>query len=205
MPGPLDRAQQLVLLGAIAHAQADEDVRLGRIGEAVVELGDVAAPEQAAELLEASGPLGDRGGEHRLARLAEVCPLGHEAQPVEVHVRAAEDGDEVAAPRRPPARRSAWRLRPRAPPTARRSRACPRRRPSSRRRARRCRRGSCRRRSLRARRNGSTPTCLTATPSANSPTCGSVTRRPARSERSIALASAGSTPTMRISGRRRLT
>ena len=75
-------------------------MRLARVAEAVVELGDVAAPEQAAELLEAAGPLGDRGREHRLARLAEVGALGDEAEPVEVHVRAAEHGDEVPALRR---------------------------------------------------------------------------------------------------------
>ena len=53
--------------------------------------------EQAAERLEASRPLGDRGRENRLAGLAEVGSLGDEAEPVEVHVRAAEHGDEVPA------------------------------------------------------------------------------------------------------------
>ena len=54
-------------------------------------------------------------------------------------------------------------------------------------------------------RNVSSPTCLTATPSANSPTWGSVTRRPAASERAIASESTGCTPTMRMSGRTRFT
>ncbi len=74
-------------------------MRLGRVAVAVVELGDVAAPEQAAERLEAAGPLRDRRREDRLARLAEIGALGDEAQPVEVHVRAAEHGDEIPAGR----------------------------------------------------------------------------------------------------------
>ena len=96
-PRALDRAQQRVLLGAVAHAQADEHVGLGRVGVAVVELRDVAAAEEAAERLEAAGPLRDRRREDRLPCLAEVGALGDEAQPVEVHVRAAEHGDEVPA------------------------------------------------------------------------------------------------------------
>ncbi len=71
-------------------------MRLARVAEAVVELGDVAPPEQAAELLEATGPLGDRGREDGLARLAEIGALRHEAEPVEVHVRPAEHRDEVS-------------------------------------------------------------------------------------------------------------
>ena len=51
-----------------------------------------------------------------------------------------------------------------------------------------------------ARRNVSRPTCLTATPSANRPTCGSVTRRPAASERVIASESTGCTPITLIAG-----
>ena len=46
--------------------------------------------------LEAPGSLGDRGGEHGLALLAELRPLGYEAEPVEVDVRAAEDREEIA-------------------------------------------------------------------------------------------------------------
>src|SRR5438477_462298 len=57
--------------------------------------------------------------------------------------------------------------------------------------------------SSRQMRNGSLPTCLTATPSAKSPTLSSFTRRPASSERAIAAESTGSTPMIRISGRKR--
>ena len=83
-------SEELVLLAPVMDLDADEDVRLGRVGVAVVELGDVAARRQAAEVLEAAGPLRDRGREDRLAGLAELGPLGDEAEPVEVHVRAAE-------------------------------------------------------------------------------------------------------------------
>ena len=41
---------------------ADEDMGLGRVGVAVVELGDVAAADQRAELLEGAGLLGDGDG-----------------------------------------------------------------------------------------------------------------------------------------------
>ena len=71
-------------------------MRLGRIAVAVVELRDVASAEQAAESLKAAGPLRDRCGEDSLAGFAEVGALGDEAEPVEVHVRTAENGDEVA-------------------------------------------------------------------------------------------------------------
>ena len=95
MPDASERPEQLVLLRPITHAQADEDVRLGRIAVAVVELGDVAPPEQAAELLEAARPLRDRGREDRLAGLAEIGPFRDEAEPVEVHVRPAQHGHEA--------------------------------------------------------------------------------------------------------------
>jgi hypothetical protein len=76
------------------HADADEDVGLGRVGVAVVELGDVAVAEQLAELLEGAGLLGDGDGQHGLALLAHLGPLGHEAQAVEVHVGAGGDGHQ---------------------------------------------------------------------------------------------------------------
>ena len=76
------------------HLDADEHVRLPRVGVAVVELGDVALAEQRAELAEAARALRDGHREHRLALLAELGALGDEAQPVEVHVRAAGDRDQ---------------------------------------------------------------------------------------------------------------
>ena len=77
-------------------ADADEDVRLLAAAQAVVELGDDARAQPRAELAERAGPLGDRDGEDRLARLAELGALGDEAQAVEVHVRAAEDRRHAA-------------------------------------------------------------------------------------------------------------
>ena len=59
--------------------------------------------------------------------------------------------------------------------------------------------------SSRAMRKVSSPTCLTATPSAKRPTCGSLTRRPAASERVMASESTGCTPMTLISGRTRFT
>ena len=68
-----------------------------RVADAVVELGHVARcarqlADQFAEAAEAAALLGDRDGEQRFALLADLGALGHEAQPVEVHVGAAQDG-----------------------------------------------------------------------------------------------------------------
>ena len=59
--------------------------------------------------------------------------------------------------------------------------------------------------SWRARRKVSAPTFFTAVPSEKRPTSASSTRRPARTERSIASESFICTPTMRIAGRTALT
>ena len=76
-------------------ADADEDVRLLAAVQAVVELGDDALAERDAEVAIGAGPLRDRHREQRLALLAELGALGDEAQPIEVHVGAAEDRDQV--------------------------------------------------------------------------------------------------------------
>ena len=70
-------------------------MRLRRAGHPVVELGHVAraafqGADAFAEPAEAAALLGHGDGEQRLALLAHLGPLGHEAQPVEVHVGAAE-------------------------------------------------------------------------------------------------------------------
>ena len=72
---------------------------LAGVGDAVVELGDVAAAQRGAELLEAARALRDGDGEHRLAMLAELGLLGDEAQPVEVGVGARGDRDQRLAAR----------------------------------------------------------------------------------------------------------
>jgi len=86
---------------------ADEDVGLVPAAEAVVEFGDDAASDRRAEFAEGAGALGNRDAEQRLVRLAELRPLGDEAQPIEVHVGAAQDGREPRA-------RRAGALEPRA-------------------------------------------------------------------------------------------
>ena len=204
IPARLTARRSLSFSARSRTLKADEHVRLGGVGVAVVELGDVAAPEQAAELLEAAGSLRDRRREDGLAGLAEIGPLRDEAEPVEVHVRATEHGDEV-----PAADALLLDVALRAGDAERRRRLDDR--------ARVLEDVLHRGAELvgvdedhvvdvaRASRKGSTPTCLTATPSAKRPTWGRVTRRPARSERSIAFASSGSTPTTLISGRRRFT
>src|SRR5205807_6866302 len=69
--GEIERAKAVALqradyargLVAALHADAGEDVRLLGVGDAVVELGDVARTDDGAELAEASGALGDGDGE----------------------------------------------------------------------------------------------------------------------------------------------
>src|SRR6266540_3635905 len=95
----LELGEQFRRLVAAGDLDADEKVRDLRIRVAVVELGHLALAEQRAELAEAAGPLGDRHREDRLALLADLGALGDEAQPVEVHVRAACDR-RVRAPAR---------------------------------------------------------------------------------------------------------
>ena len=82
---------------AARHLDPNEEVRLGGVGVAVVELGHVAVAEQRAELAKAAGTLGYRHGEDGFALLAQFRPLGDEAQAVEVHVGAAGDGHERAS------------------------------------------------------------------------------------------------------------
>ena len=90
------REQLLLLAPAAVQREADEDPRRRRIVVAVVELRDAATPEQPAEAQEAAGLLGNLHREQRLALGADVGPLGHVPQPVEVHVGAAVQRDQRA-------------------------------------------------------------------------------------------------------------
>ncbi|OQB99569.1 MAG: hypothetical protein BWX79_03099 [Alphaproteobacteria bacterium ADurb.Bin100] len=79
------------------RGQTHEHVGLGRIADPVVELGDVAGAagqgaDQFAEAPEAAALLGNRHGKQGLALFADLGALGDEAQTVEVHVGAAQDG-----------------------------------------------------------------------------------------------------------------
>ena len=85
---------------AVARAgdlQADEQVGLGGVGHAVVELGDAVALEHGAEAAKRTTLLGNRHRQHRFARLADFGAFGDEAQTVEVHVGSASDGDHGPA------------------------------------------------------------------------------------------------------------
>ena len=76
-------------------------MRLRAPAQPVVELGDDAPADRRAELAERARPLGNGDREQRLARLAELGAFGDEAQAVEVHVRAAQHGDEPLVLRTP--------------------------------------------------------------------------------------------------------
>ena len=96
---PRQLAQQMLGLLPIANFDADEQMRDLRIGIAIVEFGDIAVAEQRAKRAKAAQLLGNRDGEDRLALLAQLRALGDEAQPIEIHVGAARDGDVVAVAR----------------------------------------------------------------------------------------------------------
>ena len=83
------RGDRLAMMPRLGR-DADEDLRLVAAAETVVEFGDDAPAERGAELAERAGPLGNRHGQQRLASFAELGTLGDEAQPIEVHVRAAQ-------------------------------------------------------------------------------------------------------------------
>ena len=77
--------------------EAHEDMGVCSVADAVVELGHVArAARQVANHLakaaETPALLGDGDGQQRFALLAHLGALGHEAQAVEIHVGAAQDG-----------------------------------------------------------------------------------------------------------------
>ena len=76
------------------HLHTDKDVGLVRVPHAVVELGDHAPVDELAKLAEAAGPLGDSDREDRLAFFTDLGALGDVAQPVEIHIGAADDGGE---------------------------------------------------------------------------------------------------------------
>jgi hypothetical protein len=58
---PLEVAHDLRRLLAPAHLDAHDHVGLARVGDAVVELGDIARAKERAELAERAGPLRDGG------------------------------------------------------------------------------------------------------------------------------------------------
>src|SRR5262245_14420560 len=95
--GLLERANHgLLLLAPFGERHADEELRIRAVVVAIVELSDAAAAEYLAEAQEAALLLRDLHGEERLALAADVGALCDVSQAVEVHVRAAIDGDERA-------------------------------------------------------------------------------------------------------------
>ena len=94
MPGEVERH-----LGGLALAlcsEAYKHMRLGRIADAVVELGHIARAtgqiaNQCTKAFEATTFLGDGDGKQRLAFFTHFCPLGHKAQTVKIHICTAQN------------------------------------------------------------------------------------------------------------------
>ncbi len=204
-PRAAGRATSCAVSCAVLRPEPDEDVRLLRVGIAVVELGDVARAEQRAELAEAAGcsgivtasiasrcsPSSARSATKRRRSKFMLAPQATATSVRSLHAVPLAPGLDAGD------RQRAGRLEDRARVLEhvldrRADRVGVDQDHVVDELAARCR-------------NVSSPTCLTATPSANRPTWASFTRRPAASERAIASESTGSTPMMLISGRRRLT
>ena len=82
---------------ALLRGHADEDMGLFGVRDAVIELGHAARSEQLAKTLEATPCFGDGDRKQGFAVFADFGALGDEAQAVEIHVRAAGDGDQGLA------------------------------------------------------------------------------------------------------------
>ena len=141
------------------------------VGDAVVELGDVARAERARRTCrKLPRPLRDRHREQRLAVLADLGALGDEAQAVEVGVGAGGDRDQRLAARAVCARPRPWRRRPRARPAGSRTARVSSNTSLIAAQISSVSTSTISSTSSRHRRKVSSPTCFTATPSANRPT-----------------------------------
>src|SRR5690606_35097888 len=74
-----------------ADLQADKDMRIFRIGNPVIELGNCAAAHRLAQSQEAAPLFRQRQREYGFAGFADIGSLGHETQPVKIHVGPAGD------------------------------------------------------------------------------------------------------------------
>ena len=90
----LELGDQGRALGRPVELHAYEDAGLGAGRVAVIEFGDLAPTQRGAKRLEGAGAFGDGDGQHGLALLADLGPLGDVAQAVEVHVGAAGQGHQ---------------------------------------------------------------------------------------------------------------
>ena len=87
--GVLHVVDQLLLVGRATGLHPYKNVSNPGIGQPVAELAEAALAQHATEAPQATGLLGDLHRQHRFAVFADLSALGHEAQPVEVHVGAA--------------------------------------------------------------------------------------------------------------------
>ena len=85
------------IFGAVAQLEAEKDLGVVSPGVAVVELGDGAFADAAAELEQAPRALGYGDREHHLELLPDLRPLRDVAQAIEIDVGAAVDGDQKLA------------------------------------------------------------------------------------------------------------
>ena len=85
-------AHQRRNLPLVLHLDANEHLRLVGIGDAVIELGNVAPAQRGAEFFVTAGFLRNGHGEDGFAMFAHLGALGDESQAVEIGVGAARDG-----------------------------------------------------------------------------------------------------------------
>mmetsp|Transcript_29052 Transcript_29052/g.94864 ORF Transcript_29052/g.94864 Transcript_29052/m.94864 type:complete len:326 (-) Transcript_29052:878-1855(-) len=93
---PVER-RELCLALVVRQAHGVQHVRRTRVVLAVLEFGDVEAPDAAAKVFEGAGAFRDGGDKNRLATEPNVGNLAHDTEPIEVHVCAGGDGDAARA------------------------------------------------------------------------------------------------------------
>src|SRR6202000_2542482 len=76
----LKSSQECGVLRAIARLDADENMRIGSVADAVVELGDIALAEHRAETAKAAALLRNGDGKNRLVVLAPLRALRNQGQ-----------------------------------------------------------------------------------------------------------------------------
>ncbi|MNS88116.1 hypothetical protein D3C72_1220800 [compost metagenome] len=94
----------MAFLSAVLQRDADEDLGRAIAGPAIVELGHRAAVEAAQEAVIVVAAVGHGHGQQGLGALADLGPLGHVAQAVEVDIGARIDrhqGARAGMTRRP--------------------------------------------------------------------------------------------------------
>ena len=93
-PGLREEGEQVIRVTRALRLNADENLRHVLIGNAVIELRHRAVTDQVAELAVRTPLFRNRHRVHRLFLFTHGGAFRHEAQTLEIHIRAAVDRDK---------------------------------------------------------------------------------------------------------------